>query len=62
MRDGGIAPHILNIATRWRLVVSLTPWQLYTLKIIPVPNVQHPRTEMVSAEKKDVCVNTYKEF
>jgi len=27
--SGGIAPHILDLSTRWRRVVSFTPQQLY---------------------------------
>jgi hypothetical protein len=27
--SGGIAPHILDLGTRWRWVVSFTPWPLY---------------------------------
>jgi len=26
---GGIAPRILDLGTRWRLVVSFNPWSLY---------------------------------
>jgi len=26
---GGIAPHMLNLGTRWRWVVTFIPWQLY---------------------------------
>jgi len=29
MGSGGIAPWILNFSTRWRSVVSFTPWLLY---------------------------------
>jgi hypothetical protein len=25
----GIAPHTLNVITRWRLVISFKPWQSY---------------------------------
>lgn len=28
--SGGIAPLILNLRTRWRWVVKLTPWLLYS--------------------------------
>jgi len=28
--SGGIAPHILNLSTRWSWVVSFTPWLLYS--------------------------------
>jgi hypothetical protein len=27
--SGGIEPHILDLGTRWRWVVSFTPWPLY---------------------------------
>jgi hypothetical protein len=27
--SGGIAPHILNLSTGWRWVVSFIPWQVY---------------------------------
>jgi len=27
--NGGIAPHILNLGSRWRPVVGFTPWSLY---------------------------------
>jgi hypothetical protein len=29
LRNGGIAPHILDLGTRWRLVVTFTPRPLY---------------------------------
>jgi hypothetical protein len=29
-RSGGITPCILNLGTRWRWMVSFTPWALYT--------------------------------
>jgi hypothetical protein len=28
--SGGIAPHILDLGTRWRWVFSFTPWLLYS--------------------------------
>jgi len=28
--SGGIAPHILNLGTRWRQVVSFMTWPLYS--------------------------------
>jgi hypothetical protein len=28
-RNGGIAPRILDLSTRWRWVASFTPWPLY---------------------------------
>jgi len=30
-KEGGIAPRILDLGTRWRWVVSFTPHQYYTL-------------------------------
>jgi hypothetical protein len=30
MGSGGIAPRVLNCGTRWRWVVSFTPWFLYS--------------------------------
>jgi hypothetical protein len=32
-----IAPLILNLGTRWRLIVNFTPWQLYAQKRTLVP-------------------------
>jgi hypothetical protein len=28
--NGGIAPHILDLSTRWRWVVNFMPWPLYS--------------------------------
>jgi hypothetical protein len=33
----GIAPFILNLGSRWRLVVNFTPRPLYLQEITPVP-------------------------
>jgi hypothetical protein len=33
--SGGIAPHILDLSTRWRSVVSFTPWPLYMQRKSP---------------------------
>lgn len=38
MRSGGTAPRILNCGNRWRRVVRFTPWPLYELQELPVPD------------------------
>jgi hypothetical protein len=35
LRSGGIAPRILDLGTRWRWVVSFTPWPLYAQRKSP---------------------------
>ena len=28
--DGGVTPLVLNLVTRWRFMVGLTPWSVYS--------------------------------
>jgi hypothetical protein len=43
--NGGTAPLILNLSTRWRWVVSLTPWKIYPQGKSP----QYPLNGMLMA-------------
>jgi hypothetical protein len=38
-RNGGIAPLILNLGSRWRSVVSFTAWPLYCLEKEPLLSI-----------------------
>jgi len=60
--SGGIAPHILNLGTRWGCLVSYTPWPFYFYKILVLENPQtlwkfHPLTYKPSIRKPTVHRN-----
>jgi hypothetical protein len=56
--NGGIAPSLPDLGTRWSLIVSFTVRQLYPWGKFPVPNGQEagytPQAGLGIAEKRNI--------
>jgi hypothetical protein len=55
-RSGGVVPHIINLGTNWRSVVSIAPWPLKSQERTPVIELESGRAP------EPVCVVLWREI